>query len=379
MFRAHHEKNRRAATIALESLEDRVVLTAGAASVEIQYLRAINHVNSLLQRRVGQIQGMLIRGVARADQQYAGTLARAAARLGVGPAQARTARVEVARATATAENKTDRVVGQADGQIGRFTAQFDHRLASVTSRFGKLSAVIRGANPYFAADFKNALTGIDTGIPAEGQAAQATVQAATGPVQSAVAQAATSGASAEAQAEAAAGELADASGSQLAGERAAVAEFWDRYYSAFNPLRAEMAAIASAQLPPVHLRRGVVTGPEGNGGRTGINGTGPRTQTFVGIPGGVVTTGLGFGFSGDITGIGGLGNGSTGTVGTGTVSTGTVGTGTGTGTTTLTGTGTTGVGATGTAGNGANSNSIGSTTGAVANSGTTTGSMTTVP
>jgi hypothetical protein len=55
----------------------------------------------------------------------------------------------------------------------------------------------------------------------------------------------------------AAGQVADTAESQLASERAAVARFWERYYSSFNPLRAERAAIASAQLPPVHLGRGI--------------------------------------------------------------------------------------------------------------------------
>ena len=71
MFRARDERKRkRAATIAVESLEDRVVLTAGAAAVEIQYLRAINHLNTVLQRRVNQIQTMMTRRVARADARY---------------------------------------------------------------------------------------------------------------------------------------------------------------------------------------------------------------------------------------------------------------------------------------------------------------------
>ena len=116
----------------------------------------------------------------------------------------------------------------------------------MTGRFGRLNRTIRAANPYFAANFKNALAAVNAGLPGEVQAAQETLQAASGPVQSAVAQAGTTGASAEA----AAGRLADASSTQLASEQAAVAQFWDRYYSSFNPLRAEMAAIASAELPP---------------------------------------------------------------------------------------------------------------------------------
>src|SRR5262249_51055254 len=160
---------------------------------------------------------------------------------------------------------------------------------------------------------------VDEGIPAEVQAAQGAVQSAAGPVQSAVAQAQAAGASAQAQAKAedAAGRLADTSSSPLAGDKAAVAQFWERYYSSFNPLRAEMAAIASMQLPPVHLgRHGVVTGPLGRSG--GINGIGTGTVLLPGFPGGVVS------------GVGGT-------------------TGTSTGTTTSTGTGTTiGTGTTGT-------------------------------
>ena len=55
---------------------------------------------------------------------------------------------------------------------------------------------------------------------------------------------------AQAQTEAAAGQLPDASESQLASERAAVAEFWDRYYNSFNPLRAEMAATPISTIMP---------------------------------------------------------------------------------------------------------------------------------
>ncbi len=193
MFCARHEqKRKRAAAIAIESLEDRVVLTAGAASVEIQYLRAINHLNSLLQRRVDQIQAMLTRRVAHVRRAVRGALTRSAARLGGGPAEVRTARAQLARSTATADAKINSVVGGADRQVGRFTASFDRQLAGVTGRFGRLNGTIRRANPYFAANFHNTLAAIDAGIPAEGQAAQGAVQGATAPVESAVAQAGTS-------------------------------------------------------------------------------------------------------------------------------------------------------------------------------------------
>jgi hypothetical protein len=162
-----------AAPIPVESLEDRAVLTAGAAAVEIQYLRAINHLNTLLQRRVTQIQSML------------------------------TARV-----------------------------------AGVPNRFGTLNAALAGANPYFTASFQNALTAVDADISAEAQEAQGTLQAATAPVQSAAAQA--QAAESRAQVEAASGELADTSEAKLSSEQAAVAQFWDRYYSSFNPLRAQL-------------------------------------------------------------------------------------------------------------------------------------------
>ena len=266
MFRARHEqKRKRAAAIAIESLEDRVVLTAGAASVEIQYLRAINHLNSLLQRRVNQIQAMLTRRVAHVDAQYEAALTRSAARLGGGPAEVRTARAQLARSTATADAKINSVVGGADRQVGRFTASFDRQLAGVTGRFGRLNGTIRRANPYFAANFHNTLAAIDAGIPAEGQAAQGAVQGGDGPGRVRGRAGRYVRGRGRPQAAAAAGSLAETSESQVASEKAAVAQFWDRYYSSFNPLRAEMAAIASALLPPVHLGRGTVTGPLGHG------------------------------------------------------------------------------------------------------------------
>ena len=77
-------------SLAVESLENRVVLSAGAAYVEIQYLRAITHLNTLLQGRVNRIQSTLTRRVARVEAQYEGALGRSAARLGsAGPAVAR--------------------------------------------------------------------------------------------------------------------------------------------------------------------------------------------------------------------------------------------------------------------------------------------------
>lgn len=357
MFRVRDQKRRRpAATIAMEALEDRVVLSAAVASVEINYLRAITQLNNQLQKRANQVQTMMTRRVARADAQYEAALSRSAVRLGSdSPAMVQRAQAQVAKASARADAKINQVAATVNRQLSSFTAQFNRRLAAVTNRFGAQNRTIQGANPYFTATFKNALSAVDTGIPAEVQAAQGAVQAAAGPVQSAVAQAQTSGASAQAQAkaEAAAGQLADTSGSQLADEKAAVAQFWERYYSSFNPLRAEMAAIASMQLPPVHLGRGTVTGPKGQGGQSiGVNGTGTGTVTFTGLPGGDATSGSGFGIA---SGVGG-----------------TAGTGTGNGTTTITGngTGTTGVGSTVTAGNGANGNGIGSTTGTA---GTSTG------
>src|SRR5690349_2563925 len=47
MFRAREgrEKRKGSAAITIEPLEDRVVLTAAVAQLEIQYLRTINHLN----------------------------------------------------------------------------------------------------------------------------------------------------------------------------------------------------------------------------------------------------------------------------------------------------------------------------------------------
>jgi len=365
--------------MAFESLEHRVVPTAAAAAVDIQYLRAITHLNTLMQSRVNQIQTMLTRRVARADARFEAALGRTAARLGGGPpAVAQQAQTELSRATGTTDGRLSRVARQADGQIRRFTAGFNRQIAGVLGRFDRANRSVRAANPYFAAQFHNALAAIDAGIPAEGQAAQETVRAAAAPVQSAVTQAATP--EAQATVEAAADRVADTSGAQLAGEKAAVRLFWERYYSSFNPLRAEMAAIASAQLPPVHLGPGTVTGPLGkSGGRRGINGTGASTVPFTGILGiagtinGTTGTGTtGFGTTGvgttgfGTTGLGttGLGTTGLGTTSTGTTGLGTTGTGAGLGAGTGSGTNSTGGGTNGTAGNGANGNGIGASTGA---------------
>jgi hypothetical protein len=365
MFRERdgRTKRRRAAAIAIEPLEDRVVLTAAVAHLEIQYLRAINHLNGLLQRRVNQVQTMLARRSARIDAQYEGALDRSAQRMGGGPAQAREAQVAPSRSTAAADSRISQVVTDVDRQLGGLTATFNRRLADVTGHFGQLNRTIRGANPYFQAFFRNALAAVDGGIAGEAQAAQGALQAASGPLESAAAQAGTSGASAQAHAQAASSQLAATGEAQRAADRAAVARFWDEYYSSFNPLRAEMAAIASAQLPPVHLGGGRVTGPQGprTGNNRGINGTG--TGTITGTPGAVGTgtnlldtgtTGTGVGTQGSAatgTTTTGLTTGTTGTglIGTfgGFGSTGTFGSTGGLGTTIGTVVGTTGLGATG--------------------------------
>jgi hypothetical protein len=261
MFAARQEQEGKlAAAIAIEPLEYCIAPTAGVAYLEVQYLRAINRLNGLLQRRANQVQAMLMHRSDRIDARYEGALSRSAARLVGGSAQAREARVSLARSQVAAESRIDRVVAKVDRNLGGSTAAFDRQLANITGHYGKLNPTIRSANPYFRGFFRNALAAVDGGIAGEAQATQGTLQATTGPVRSAVEQAGTSGASAQAQA--ASGQLAADDEAQRAADQAAVARFWDRYYSSFNPLRAEMAAIASAQLPPVHLSRGRVTGPQ---------------------------------------------------------------------------------------------------------------------
>ncbi len=363
MFRGQGErKARKTATIAVEPLESRVVLTAGlaAARPEIDYLRAVTHLNEILQRRVAQIQNMLTRRVGRADARFVAVLDRTAPRLETGGPQVAQAQVRLARASAQASEQVDSAASQADRQMGRFASTFHAQISSVSARFGHQGALLRTAIPDFNANFHNALTAINTGVPAEGRQAQETVQAAAGGAQAA-AEAATPDSSAGTRAEAAAGQLAASAGSQLASEEAVVSRFWAEYYASFNPLRAELAAIASEQLPPVHLRPGRITGPLGHsGGKIGINGTGTGTVTFTGLPGGDATTGSGFGIASGVNGTGSAGNA------------------TGSGTTTISGAGggdTTGVGSTITAGNGANGNGIGSTGGAVGTTGGLSGTM----
>src|SRR5262249_55036232 len=211
-----------------------------------------------------------------------------AARVGSGLAQARYAQVSPARSQTAVESRIDRVVAKVDRNLGGFTAALPRQLAQISRHYGQLNPPLPRAHHHFRGFFRHTLAAVDGGIAGEAQAAQGTLQATTGPVRSAVEQAGTSGASAQAQAQAAPGQLADDDEAQRAADQAAVARFWDRYYSSFNPLRAEMAAIASAQSPSVHLSRGRVTGPQGHrtGNHRGINGTGTGTVTFTGLPGG---------------------------------------------------------------------------------------------
>ena len=50
-------------------------------------------------------------------------------------------------------------------------------------------------------------------------------------------------------------------------EHTSLAQFRDQFYSTFTPLRAEMAALASAQLPPISLAGGGHSTGLGHGGR----------------------------------------------------------------------------------------------------------------
>ena len=71
----HHKKRdvrSGASAIAVESLEGRVVLSAAAAHVEIQYLRAISQLNSVFQGHLNQLNTKLTGQVARLDAQYGG-------------------------------------------------------------------------------------------------------------------------------------------------------------------------------------------------------------------------------------------------------------------------------------------------------------------
>jgi len=246
MFHAREAGRRQpAAPVAVEPLEDRIALTAGAAYVEIPCVRAITHLSTRLLGQVDRIQTLMTRRVSRVDARPVGT------RLGDGhPTQAREALAHAARATAGADARVGRVVATANRKLGAFAGRFNRRLAAVTGRFGRLGATIRGVNPSFTTELQNALSAVDAGIPAEARAAQGPLQGIAGPAIPSVAQAGTSGATVEAQAEAAAGQPADSGGSQLASEPTAVAQFWERYYSSFNPPRSEMAAIVAAQSPP---------------------------------------------------------------------------------------------------------------------------------
>ncbi len=227
--------------------------------------------------------------------------------------------------------------------------------------------MLRSANPYFQKFFQQALTVAGDTLNSEAKAAQANVQDTTALVAGVTPEASTSGVSpAAAVIQAASAHIASARQVQQSTDQAALDRYQGEYYVSFNPLRAALAAVASSELPPVHLGGGRVTGPQGNSGQnSGINGTGTGTVTFTGVVGAEGTTGTGNGLASGVAGTGGSGNSP------------------GTGTTTITGDGTstTGTGTTVTAGNGANGNGVGSTTGAsgtgTSGTGTTTAGTTT--
>lgn len=351
------KRQRRAQVLSVNSLEDRVVPSAAAALADIQYLRAINRLSGELLARVDHANARVTSQVVRIDGQYQGALAHSAARLSAGPAQAVRAQAEVARASAQAQVRVDRLAASVAGQVNAVTNGFEHRVASLNGRFGHSSAMVRSANPYFQTFFQEALTVAGDTLNSEARSAQAGVQATAAVVAGATPQAATtSGARpAGAVAQAASAHIVDARQAQRAADQAALDRFRSAYYVSFNPLRDALAAVASSELPPVHLGGGRVTGPKGQSGlRPGINLTGSGTVTFTGEVGADSTSGSGRGLASGVAGSAGVGNLP------------------GSGTTTITGngTGTTGTGATITAGNGANGNGIGATTGAA---GTSTG------
>lgn len=356
-------RRKRVVVPGLAALEDRVVLSAAVAEVEIHYLRAIDHLNGMLQKHVSQVSTTLTRQASGLESQLETALGRSSALMSRGSAaDVQKASTEIATATARAQARVDQLVARVQKQDTAFTASFDRQLAGVTGKYGKLSATLRSANPYFQGEFDNALNAINGLLQSEAQGTQGTVQSATSMVSAAVVQSRTAATPAVSVADVARTELATASQAQLASDRAAIANFENEYQSSFNPLRDELAAIASAELPPIELgSHGTVTGPDhGHGTRPGtINGTGTGTVTFTGEVGAEGTTGTG---TGDETGVGGTG-----------------GTGTGTGTTTITGggTNTTGVGSTVTAGNGANGNGVGSTTGTTGTTTSATGTSNT--
>ncbi|MHB1559582.1 MAG: hypothetical protein ACYC61_19210 [Isosphaeraceae bacterium] len=344
------KRRRRVQVLSVNALEDRVVPSAGAALAEIQYLRAINRLSSDLLARVDHANARLTSQVVRIDAQYQGALAHSAARLSAGPRQAVRVQAKVARASTQAEVHVDRLAAAVAGQVNAATNGFEHRAATLNARFGHSSAMARSANPYFQRFFQEALTVAGDTLNSEARSAQTNVRATAAVVAGATPQAAMiSGARPAAVAQAASAHMADARQAQHAADKAALARFRSEYYASFNPLRDAVAAVASSELPPVHLGGGRVTGPNGQSGlKPGINLTGSGTVTFTGIVGAEGTSGTGTGLASGVGGTAGAGNNL------------------GSGTTTITGggTGTTGTGATVTAGNGANGNGIGATTSA---------------
>lgn len=365
MARAEDRKRRRRVPVlSVNMLEDRIVPSAAAALADIQYLRAINRLSGELLARVDHANARVTGQAVRIDAQYHAALAHSSARLSAGPAQAVQAQAELARASTQAQVRVNRLAAAVAGQVNAVTNGFEHRVANLTGRFGHSSAMVRSANPYFQRFFQEALTVAGDTLNSEARSAQANVQATAAVVVGATPQAATQSDAQHAAvvAQTASAHIANSWQAQRGADQAALDRFRGEYYVSFNPLRDAVAAVASSELPPVHLGGGRVTGPKGQSGlNPGVNLTGSGTVTFTGEVGADSTSGSGNGLASAVGGSAGVGNAP------------------GSGTTTITGngTGTTGTGATVTAGNGANGNGIGATTGAAGSSTGVTGTTAT--
>ncbi len=271
------EKRQRASAIAVESLEDRVVLSAAVAEVEIQYLRAINHLNGILQGHVNQVTSTLTRQVSRLDAQYEATLSRTA--LADEQRQRRGSPEGPGRSVASVGP------GQRQGRPGRrqggSARQRVHRRLRPQAR--RRHRPVRQAQRHDPE--RQPLLPVHVPGRAErgqwhgrgrGPGAQAAVQGTTSLVDAAIAQAGTAGTPAVSVADVASSQLAVVSQAQVAAVQASLAQFRNQFYSTFTPMRAEMAALASAQLPPISLggaghgtglRHGHGSSNTGNNGR----------------------------------------------------------------------------------------------------------------
>ena len=238
----------------------------------------MNHLNTLLQRRVNQIQADADPRGRAAGRRACSTRARSPARpRGSTAARRRHGRPRPRwrRASAAVDAKVDRVVGQSDrpDRPVRRTVRSPGR-GGVTGRFGRPSNrhEIRGRESVLHGRLQQrGLTAIDAGIPAR----RARCRAGRGPgyhdrpgaIGGRAGRTSAAAAAARRPRRRPAGWPAPGLAHRSPSEQAAVAQFWDRATTAASTRsRVEDGGHRLGAIAPVRLGGGTVTGPLGQSG-----------------------------------------------------------------------------------------------------------------